>query len=85
MAAQVQFEPLFIIPLLQSLYITFGSTASGIFYEEFATLSTGPAGSATWAVFVASIGMIVAGILLLAPPSAFRGGTAKESESLVTP
>ena len=28
------YDPLFIIPLLQSSYITFGATASGIFYQE---------------------------------------------------
>eukprot|EP00966_Prymnesium_polylepis_P206134 4776409-Prymnesium_polylepis.1 len=31
------YDPLFIIPLLQSSYITFGATASGIFYRGLHT------------------------------------------------
>jgi len=62
------YDPLFIIPLLQSSYITFGATASGIFYQEFRTLhEVGLAGPATWFFFIIGMIMIVVGILLLAP------------------
>jgi len=62
------YDPLFIIPLLQSSYITFGSTASGIFYQEFRTLADkGIAGPASWFFYIAGLAMIVVGILLLAP------------------
>ena len=67
----VLYDPLFIIPLLQASYITFGATASGIFYQEFGTLEEGPAGGWSWPVFVGGISMIVVGIMLLAPPSSF--------------
>jgi len=63
------YDPLFIIPLLQSSYITLGATASGIYFQEFATLHesgfAGPVG--TWALFLLGMVMIVLGILLLAP------------------
>jgi len=73
-ASIVLYDPLFIIPLLQASYITFGATASGLFYQEFSTLSAGPAGPiGTWVLFVGGILMIGAGILLLAPPSSFDG------------
>jgi len=62
------YDPLFIIPLLQSSYITFGATASGIFYQEFRTLhEKGLAGPGSWVFFIGGMIMIVAGIMLLAP------------------
>lgn len=65
------YDPLFIIPLLQSSYITFGATASGIFYQEFRTLhEIGVAGPATWFFFICGMTMIVVGIMLLAPSEA---------------
>ena len=67
------YEPLFIIPLLQSSYITFGTTASGIFYHEFATLAANASfgvGVYAWALFVCGVVLVVLGILLLAPSSA---------------
>jgi hypothetical protein len=63
------YDPLFIIPLLQSSYITLGATASGLFFEEFATLhETGLHGAASWFWFSGGMLMIVYGIMLLAPP-----------------
>jgi len=44
-ASLTLYEPLFIIPLLQASYITFGSAASGIFYQEFETLHEAEFGS----------------------------------------
>lgn len=62
------YDPLFIIPLLQSSYITLGATASGLFYREFENLHlTGLAGPLTWLWFLMGMAMIVVGILLLAP------------------
>lgn len=66
--AIILYDQLFIIPLLQASYITFGLTASGIFYQEFDTLAeTSFVGAAAWVFFILGVGMVVVGILLLAP------------------
>ena len=68
------YDPLFIIPLLQSSYITLGATASGIFFREFETLHIdGNAGAMSWFFFIGGMLMIVVGILLLAPVKEKRG------------
>jgi len=64
------YDPLFIIPLLQASYITFGAMGSGIFYQEFKTLHLAPAGAATWFFYILGMLMVISGIMLLAPPSA---------------
>jgi len=67
-ASLALYDPLFIIPLLQSSYITLGATGSGIFFQEFAVLHiTGIAGPATWFGFIIGMLCIVVGLLLLAP------------------
>jgi len=75
------YDPLFIIPLLQSSYITFGCAASGIFYQEFHTMSEGVAGEGTYVIFIGGVLMIVVGILLLAPPSSFTGCARSSSKA----
>ena len=73
------YDPLFIIPLLQASYITFGAAASGIYYREFETLAESGLAARhgyahfTWYLFGGGILLIVGGLLLLAPPSAFNG------------
>mmetsp|Transcript_38437 Transcript_38437/g.101353 ORF Transcript_38437/g.101353 Transcript_38437/m.101353 type:complete len:520 (+) Transcript_38437:90-1649(+) len=60
------YDPLFIIPLLQASYITFGSTASGIFYQEFNTLADAQFGclSASQPIFNTSIDCLEEGFSL---------------------
>ena len=68
------YDPLFIIPLLQSSYITLGATASGIFFREFEMPHIdGNAGAMSWFFFIGGMLMIVVGILLLAPVKEKRG------------
>ena len=73
------YDQLFIIPLLQASYITFGATASGLFYREFETLATtglaARSGFAylTWPIFCGGVLLIIIGLMLLAPPTAFDG------------
>jgi len=62
------YDPLFIIPLLQASYITFGSVASATFYQEFRTLSDSGYGVYAWPGYVSGVCLVVVGILLLAPP-----------------
>ena len=71
------YDPLFIIPLLQASYITFGSMGSGIFYQEFETLSkNGMVGAYAWLLYIGGVMLVVVGILLLAPPAAFAACAA---------
>lgn len=62
------FDPLFIIPLLQSCYILFGVIAGGIFFEEFAGLRNGPFGIAGWPLFIIGMASLLWGLYLIAPP-----------------
>lgn len=67
------YDPLFIIPLLQSSYITFGATASGIFFQEFGSLAEkGLLGPATWLFYIGGIVLIIVGIMMLAPPHSLQ-------------
>ena len=61
------YDPLFIIPLLQSSYILFGVISGGIFFEEFAGLHNGPAGMGGWPLFVLGMLSILSGLYLIAP------------------
>ena len=61
------FDPLFIIPLLQSCYILFGVIAGGIFFEEFAGLQNGPYGIAGWPLFIIGMASLLWGLYLIAP------------------
>tara|TARA_B110001452_G_scaffold262925_2_gene263617 strand:- start:627 stop:2096 length:1470 start_codon:yes stop_codon:yes gene_type:complete len=78
------YDPLFIIPLLQSSYITFGATASGIFFQEFGSLAEkGLLGPATWLFYIGGIVLIIGGIMMLAPPQSLRAcGACCSSASL---
>jgi hypothetical protein len=61
-------------PLLQASYISFGVVASAIFYQEFGTLSErGLAGAASMPLFILGNLTVVAGVMMLAPPSSFGG------------
>lgn len=62
------YEPLFIIPLMQSSYILFGVVAGGIYFEEFAGLHRGPAAGWGWPLFLLGMGCILVGLSLIAPP-----------------
>jgi len=67
------FDPLFIIPLMQSSYILFGVVAGGIYYDEFGTLSHKVIfgvhlGVGGWFCFLGGLLAILAGMLLIAPP-----------------
>ena len=59
------YDPLYIIPLLQAMYISLGVVASGIFFGEFDKL-------APWRfiLFVSGIGIVLLGIYLIAPREA---------------
>merc|ERR1719473_1247001 len=63
------YDPLFIIPLLQSSYILSG----GIFFEEFAGLHNGPAGAGGWPLFILGMMGILSGLALIAPPPSEAG------------
>jgi len=75
------FDPLFIIPLLQSCYILFGVIAGGIYFEEFAGLHNGPAGWVGWPLFLLGMGCVLGGLYLIAPPvDTAVGGRAIEGD-----
>ncbi|KAL1527164.1 hypothetical protein AB1Y20_015844 [Prymnesium parvum] len=61
------YDPLFIIPLLQSSYILFGVISGGIYFQEFAGLHNGPAGWVGWPLFILGMLMILYGLYLIAP------------------
>jgi len=68
------YDPLFIIPLMQSSYILFGVISGGIFFQEFAGLHNGPAAEGGWVLFILGMVMILFGLYLIAPePSAEQG------------
>ena len=75
------FDPLFIIPLLQSSYILFGVISGGIYFEEFAGLHNGPAGAGGWPLFIIGMMSILSGLALIAPPPSEAGlPTSSSSE-----
>mmetsp|Transcript_27016 Transcript_27016/g.65158 ORF Transcript_27016/g.65158 Transcript_27016/m.65158 type:complete len:622 (+) Transcript_27016:263-2128(+) len=61
-AALTKYDPLFIIPLLQSNYILFSTLTGGVFFREFSQLST-----AGWIFFVVGILIMFFGLFMLAP------------------
>merc|ERR1719473_1512663 len=67
------YDPLFIIPLLQSSYILFGAISGGIFFEEFAGLHNGPAGAGGWPLYILGGMGILTGLALIAPPPSEAG------------
>jgi hypothetical protein len=58
------YEPLFVIPVLQSTYIVLGVISGGIFFNEFATLSAG-----SWAMFVFGLLIVFCGLYFISPKS----------------
>ena len=62
------YDPLFIIPLMQTCFIIFGLIAAGIFVQEFDHMATSEFGAAAWPCYVLGILMAVAGLYLIAPP-----------------
>jgi len=67
------YDPLFIIPLMQSSYILFGVIAGGIYFEEFAGLSKrelfgAELGFGGWVLFFLGMFLILFGLYLIAPP-----------------
>jgi len=60
------FDPLLIIPLMQSMYIVFGVVGGGIYFGEFETMSNSP----EWwklIIFVFGILLLLGGLYLITP------------------
>jgi len=64
------YDPLFIIPLMQTAFIIFGAISAGIFYDEFPKLAKAEPLKA-WNIFfyVAGLLVTVVGLSFLAPPA----------------
>lgn len=62
------YDALFIIPVLQTIWLIFGVMSGGIFFEEFASLS-----SLDMVAFFIGIVILVLGVSILAPASAGDG------------
>jgi hypothetical protein len=56
------YDALFIIPMLQVIWLVFGVLGGGIFYDEFSSLSP-----LAQSMFAVGIVILIAGVLLLAP------------------
>ena len=63
------YDPLFIIPLMQTAFIIFGAVAGGIFFKEFDHLHKHNIGEAAWAYYILGLLMAVGGLTLIAPPT----------------
>jgi len=61
-AALGKYDPLFIIPLLQSNYILFSISSGGVYFQEFGMLD-----AKAWVMFMLGIGIMFGGLFLLAP------------------
>lgn len=72
-----KYDPLFIIPLLQSFYILFSTITGGIYFQEFAKM-----GDSDFPVFFAGIGIMFFGLGLLAPTEAEKFPEMDESDSM---
>ena len=75
------YDPLFIIPLMQSSYILFGVIAGGIYFQEFGALSRKvlfgqPLHYWGWVLFFGGMGSILLGLALIAPPPAAAAAAA---------
>mmetsp|Transcript_25883 Transcript_25883/g.46814 ORF Transcript_25883/g.46814 Transcript_25883/m.46814 type:complete len:365 (-) Transcript_25883:53-1147(-) len=78
------YDPLFIIPLMQSSYILFGVIAGGIYFEEFAGLSKrelfgAELGFGGWLLFGLGMFLILFGLYLIAPPRQQSGDSARSN------
>lgn len=68
------FDPLLIIPLMQTAFMILGAIAGGIFFKEFDHLEQHPAGAQiAWIMYIFGILCSVAGLFLIAPPSDDEG------------
>ena len=64
------YDPLFIIPLMQTAFIIFGAVAGGIFFKEFEYTHKHPdVGAGAWAFYAIGLLMAVGGLCLIAPLS----------------
>lgn len=61
------YEPLFIIPLMQSNFIVFGGIAGGIFFGEFRNLHVGLWGVGNWIMYILGLAMILIGLYFVRP------------------
>lgn len=78
------YDPLFIIPLLQSSYILFGVISGGIFFQEFAGLHNGPAAAGGWPLFILGMLMILYGLYLIAPEQQSEGTVSSPRTAVPT-
>ena len=63
------YDPLFIIPLMQTGFIVFGAIAGGIFYNEFEELTTNAlCGMCAVPLYIIGILTTIFGLCFLAPP-----------------
>ena len=64
------FDPLLIIPLMQTAFMILGAIAAGIYFQEFKHLELHPAGAeVAWIMYILGISLSVGGLFLIAPPS----------------
>jgi hypothetical protein len=57
-----KFNPLFIIPLLQCMFIFFAIVSGGIFFKEFSAFTAGQ-----WCGFCAGVAIMFGGLVFLVP------------------
>jgi len=68
------YDPIFIIPLMQTCFIVFGAIAGGIFFQEFDDMGDRWSGLWAWPAYCLGLMSAVAGLFLMAPPE----GAAEE-------
>ena len=76
--ALATYDPLFIIPLLQSQYILCATLSGGIYFQEFVKLT-----AVDVTFFILGIVTLLAGLLLMMPPAAAKAeamGSAERTE-----
>jgi len=69
------YDPLFIIPLMQTAFIVFGAVAGGIYFQEFALMQYHPwVGSGSYVLYAIGLFLAIGGLCLIAssvpPPDA---------------
>lgn len=78
------YDPLFIIPLMQTCFILFGAISAGIYFKEFDNLSTHWAGAGAMPMYALGLLMAVAGLYLCAPDEMTAPGE-QSGESKIPP
>lgn len=63
------YDPLFIIPLMQTGFIIFGAIAGGVFFGEFEDIAHGFAGYGGYVIWAFGIMLNAVGLSFLAPPA----------------